>query len=157
MLKEGDDAPVFGLDSDNGEVVLLSNYRGSPVVVYFYPKDNTPGCTVEAVDFSEKKPEFDALGVKVIGISPDTVKSHTNFRNKHNLSIVLVADTEKKAANSYGVWVEKKNYGRTYMGIERTTFLLDADGKIANIWRKVRVKGHVDDVLAAAQNLVGGQ
>jgi peroxiredoxin Q/BCP len=157
MLKEGDDAPIFGLDSDNGEVVLLSNYRGSPVVVYFYPKDNTPGCTVEAVDFSEKKPEFDALGVKVIGISPDTVKSHTNFRNKHNLSIVLVADTEKKAANSYGVWVEKKNYGRTYMGIERTTFLLDADGKIANIWRKVRVKGHVDDVLAAAQNLVGGQ
>lgn len=150
-LNVGDNAPNFSLPRDGGEVVNLSDFSGKKLVVYFYPKDSTPGCTTEAIDFTNAKDDFAAAGTEIVGVSRDSLKRHENFINKQNLGIALLSDEEGKMTEDYGVWVEKKNYGRTYMGIERSTFLIDESGKITHVWRKVRVKGHVDAVLAAAK------
>ena len=152
-LAVGDAAPDFDLESDGGGRVSLSDLKGTPVVVYFYPKDNTPGCTKEAIAFTELNTEFDKLGVTIVGISPDSAKKHDNFIAKHNLAVRLGADTETKTAEAYGVWVEKSMYGKKYMGVERSTFLVNKDGMIAQIWRKVKVPGHADAVLEAASAL----
>ncbi|WP_040439933.1 thioredoxin-dependent thiol peroxidase [Roseibium aggregatum] len=152
-LAVGDVAPDFELEGDGGNKVSLSALKGKPVVVYFYPKDDTPGCTKEAIAFTEQADAFAKLGVTIIGLSPDTAAKHDKFIAKHNLAIRLGADTEKEAAEAYGVWVEKSMYGKTYMGVERSTFLVGPDGKIAQIWRKVKVPGHADAVLEAARAL----
>jgi thioredoxin-dependent peroxiredoxin len=152
-LTEGDDAPDFELARDGGGHIKLSDLRGRPVVVYFYPKDDTSSCTKQAIGFSESAEAFRAAGADIIGISPDGIKSHDKFRNKHGLTIILGADEEKQAIEAYGVWAEKQMYGRSYMGVERSTFLIDKGGKIARIWRGVRVPGHVAEVLAAVQAL----
>ncbi len=152
-LKIGDEAPQFSLPKDGGDVIRLADFTGRPVVVYFYPKDDTAGCTSEAIDFSRLKPEFDKAGAAVIGISPDSARKHDKFKAKHELSIALAADEERKAIEAYGVWVEKQMYGRSYMGVERATFLVGRDGRIAAIWRKVRVKGHAEAVLEAVRSL----
>ncbi|WP_298820458.1 thioredoxin-dependent thiol peroxidase [uncultured Roseibium sp.] len=149
-LTIGDAAPEFDLESDGGGRVSLSSLRGKPVVVYFYPKDNTPGCTKEAIAFSENMEAFKKLGITIVGISPDSAKKHDNFIAKHNLAVRLGADTDTQTAESYGVWVEKSMYGKKYMGVERATFLIDAEGKIAQIWRKVKVPGHAEAVFEAA-------
>ncbi len=148
----GDPAPDFTLPSDNGEI-SLSSLKGKPVVIYFYPKDDTSGCTKEAIAFSQLKPEFDKIGTRVIGLSPDSATKHAKFRKKHDLTVDLAADEDRVALEAYGVWVEKSLYGKAYMGIDRTTFLIGADGKIARIWKKVKVPGHVEAVLEAAQAL----
>jgi thioredoxin-dependent peroxiredoxin len=148
-LSIGDLAPDFDLPTDTGANIRLSALRGRPVVVYFYPKDDTSGCTKEAIAFTEMKPEFDARGAVVIGISPDNVKAHGKFRAKYQLAVELGADENKAALEAYGVWVQKSMYGRTYMGVERATYLVDAEGKIAAIWRKVKVPGHAEAVLKA--------
>ena len=153
MVDEGDKAPDFELESDSEGTIRLSALKGSPVVVYFYPKDDTSGCTKEAIAFTELAPEFAKLGVRIIGISPDTVKSHQKFKAKHNLNVELAADTEKTTAQAYGVWVSKSMYGRQYMGVERSTFLVDKDGKLAKVWRKVKVPGHAEAVLQSVQSL----
>ncbi|MEM9635216.1 MAG: thioredoxin-dependent thiol peroxidase [Pseudomonadota bacterium] len=152
-LAIGDKAPEFDLESDGGKRISLGELQGKPVVVYFYPKDNTPGCTKEAIAFSELIGEFEKLGVTIVGLSPDTAKKHDNFIAKHNLAVRLGADTEKQTAEAYGVWVEKSMYGKKYMGVERSTFLVDANGKIAQIWHKVKVPGHAEAVLEAAKAL----
>lgn len=152
-LAIGDSAPVFDLEGDGNGRIALDSLKGKPVVVYFYPKDNTPGCTEEAIAFSELIEEFQKLGVTIVGLSPDSAKKHDNFIAKHNLAVRLAADTDKEAAEAYGVWVEKSMYGKKYMGVERSTFLVDADGKIAQIWRKVKVPGHAEAVLEAARAL----
>lgn len=152
-ITEGSPAPDFTLPTDTGEPITLSALKGKPVVVYFYPKDDTSGCTKEAIGFSCLKPEFDALGVTVIGISPDSAKSHGKFREKYELAITLAADEEKSAIEAFGVWVEKSMYGKAYMGVDRSTFLIGRDGTIAKAWRKVKVPGHAEEVLAAAKAL----
>jgi len=149
----GNKAPDFDLPAAGMENVKLSALAGKPVVLFFYPKDDTSGCTAEAIDFTAALPDFEKLGVEVIGMSPDPVKKHDKFREKHGLETVLVADEEKQALSAYGVWVEKSMYGRKYMGVERSTFLIGADGRIVKAWRKVKVPGHVADVLAAAKEL----
>ncbi|WP_375704160.1 peroxiredoxin [Bartonella sp. AD328YNZD] len=143
-------APDFNLPRDGGEIVCLSDFKGKPVVLYFYPKDDTSGCTSEALDFTKLKTKFDEIGVVVIGISPDNVKKHDKFKVKHELDVILVSDEEKRTLEAYGVWVEKSMYGRKYMGVERSTFLIDAHGIITEEWRKVSVSGHAENVLAAA-------
>lgn len=153
MIEDGEKAPDFELPTDSGEQLELSRLQGKPVVLYFYPKDDTPGCTTEAKDFTRLAPAFREAGVEVIGLSPDSVASHQKFRRKYDLAVRLVADADKAVANAYGVWVEKSLYGRRFMGVERTTFLIDRSGRIARSWRKVRVPGHAEDVLAAAQAL----
>jgi peroxiredoxin Q/BCP len=153
MLNEGDKAPDFELPGDDGKTVKLSELKGKTVVVYFYPKDNTSGCTKQAINFSERLGDFIDAGVVVLGISPDPIKSHQNFREKHKLTIGLLSDENKDVISAYDAWGEKKNYGRTYMGIVRSTFLIDRKGKIARIWRKVKIPGHIDEVLAAAKKL----
>lgn len=153
MLHDGDVAPDFQLPTDDGDTLQLSALEGKPVVVYFYPKDDTPGCTTEAKDFSCLADAFAESGIVVIGISPDSVASHAKFRKKHNLSVKLCADTETSVATAYGVWVEKSMYGKSYMGVERATFLIDAQGRVAKSWRKVKVAGHAEAVLAAAKAL----
>lgn len=153
MVEEGKKAPDFKLPDETGATVQLSKLKGNPVVVYFYPKDDTSGCTQEAKDFSCLIDEFTAAGVTVIGISPDSAASHAKFKTKHELAVKLVADEDKKAAEAYGVWVEKSMYGKKYMGVERSTFLIDASGKVAKIWQKVKVPGHADEVLATAKAL----
>lgn len=153
MLKNGQIAPDFTLPRDGGSLVTLSDLRGQAVVLFFYPKDNTPGCTTESIAFTAMKPEFDAVNTTILGISKDSVASHDKFRTKHDLGVALVSDADGDLCERYGVWGEKNNYGRKYMGITRTTVLIDAEGKIARIWNKVRVKGHVEEVLAAAQAL----
>lgn len=150
---EGTVAPDFTLPRDGGGDVTLSALRPGKVVLYFYPKDDTPGCTLEAQDFTARKAEFDAAGTTVIGISKDSVTKHEKFCKKHGLSIVLASDEHGSTCEDYGVWVEKSMYGKTYLGIERTTFLIDGSGKIARVWPKVSVKGHADEVLAAAKAL----
>ncbi len=150
---EGDQAPDFSLPTDGGGSVILSALQGKPVVVYFYPKDDTSGCTKEAIGFTEAKADFDGLNTTIIGISPDSVAKHDKFIAKHNLAIQLAADEDKEAAQAFGVWVEKSMYGKKYMGVERSTFLIGTDGKIAKAWRKVKVPGHVDEVLAAVKAL----
>ncbi|RJF87018.1 thioredoxin-dependent thiol peroxidase [Oleomonas cavernae] len=150
-LSPGDAAPAFSLPANGGGKVKLSDLKGKKVVLYFYPKDDTTGCTREAIGFTEKIAAFEQAGAVVIGVSRDSVAAHDKFVKKHALSVTLAADEEGKVTEAYGVWVEKSMYGRKYMGIERATYLIDAKGKIANIWRKVSVNGHVDAVLAAVQ------
>jgi thioredoxin-dependent peroxiredoxin len=152
-LKEGDLAPDFDLPTDGGGQFKLSGQRGKAVVVYFYPKDDTSGCTLEAIDFSGRKAEFAKAGATIVGLSPDSVSDHDKFKAKHDLTIALAADEEKEAAEAYGVWVEKSMYGRKYMGVDRSTFLIDKKGNLARIWRKVKVEGHVQEVLDAAKAL----
>lgn len=149
----GKKAPAFDLETDGGGRVRLSDFAGRKVVVYFYPSDGSETCTREAVDFSNAAKAFAAAGTAIIGISPDSVKSHDKFKAKHDLGFVLAADPDHKAIDAYGVWVEKSMYGRTFMGVERSTFLIAPDGRIAEAWRKVRLAGHVEAVLAAARAL----
>ncbi len=151
MLEIGDIAPDFTLPTDGSGELTLSGIRGQQVVLYFYPKDDTSGCTKEACDFREKIQEFEKVGVVVLGLSPDSVQRHNKFKAKYDLPFSLIADEEKVALEAYGVWVEKSMYGRKYMGVERSTFLIDAEGRIKASWRKVKVPGHVDAVLSAAQ------
>jgi peroxiredoxin Q/BCP len=150
-LSKGDKAPEFKLSADGGATLSLKALKGQPFVLFFYPKDDTSGCTKEAIGFSEDLPKFRKLGVAVIGVSKDSVESHDKFKAKHKLKIPLASDPEVKTATAYGVWVEKSMYGRKYMGMERATFLIDAKGAIREIWRKVKVPGHVEAVLAAAK------
>jgi peroxiredoxin Q/BCP len=150
MLDIGDMAPDFTLPRDGGTLVTLSSLRPGRVVVYFYPKDDTSGCTIEAKDFTTMAADFAAAGVTVIGISKDSVKSHDKFVAKHGLSVILGADESGKTVEDYGVWVEKQMYGKTYMGIERATFLIGGNGQVQQVWRKVKTKGHAEAVLAAA-------
>ena len=152
-IKTGDKAPGFSLATDSGGKVSLSSLKGQPFVLYFYPKDDTTGCTNEALAFSENLKKFERLGVNVVGISKDSVASHDRFKTKYKLKLTLASDPEVEAAQAYGVWGEKTLYGRKYMGVERATFLVDAKGRIREIWRKVRVPGHVEAVLAAAKSL----
>ncbi|MCA1442380.1 peroxiredoxin [Ensifer sp. IC4062] len=152
-LGPGDVAPDFELPRDGGGSISLSALRGKPVVLFFYPKDDTKACTEEAISFSGLAAEFEAAGVALIGLSPNSVKQHDRFAKKHNLTVALAADDEKNVVNAYGVWVEKSLYGRKYMGVERTTFLINADGTINRVWEKVRVAGHASEVLAAAKTL----
>ncbi len=152
-LMEGQPAPGFEMPTDGGGEISLSALSGKIVVLYFYPKDSTPGCTNEAIDFSALASEFDAANAVVIGVSRDSVKRHDNFKAKNDLKVVLGADLDGRVTEDYGVWVEKSMYGRKYMGIERATFLIDSEGKIQRIWRKVKVKGHAAEVLDAAQAL----
>lgn len=153
MIYEGKKAPDFVLPDDNGGEVRLSKLKGRPVVLYFYPKDGTSGCTQEAKDFSCLAGEFAAAGAELIGISPDGLKSHQKFKTKHDLALRLLSDEEKTVATAYGVWVEKSMYGRKYMGVERSTFLIDKSGKVARSWRKVRIPGHAEEVLEAVRTL----
>lgn len=152
-LNVGDKAPDFALARDGGGTLSLSDLQGTPFVLYFYPKDDTAGCTREAIDFSALKPDFEKLGVRVIGVSPDSVKRHDKFKSRHELSIELLSDEEKTILEAYGVWKEKSMYGRKFMGVERTTFLIDSEAKIASIWNKVKVANHAAEVLAAARQL----
>ncbi|MCM2292776.1 thioredoxin-dependent thiol peroxidase [Allorhizobium sp. BGMRC 0089] len=152
-LSIGATAPDFTLPRDGGGDVSLAAFKGKPVVVYFYPKDDTSGCTTEAKSFTELLPEFEKAGAAVIGISPDPVKSHDKFVAKHGLGVILGADEDKSVVEAYGVWKEKSMYGKTYMGVERSTFLIDKDGKIAALWPKVKVAGHAEAVLKAVQEL----
>ena len=150
-LKIGDPAPSFACPANGGQTVSLSDFAKRKLVIYFYPKDNTPGCTTEAIDFTAAVKDFDKANTSIVGVSADSVKKHENFIEKHNLGITLLADEGKDMLNAYGVWVQKKMYGREFMGIERATYLIGSDGKIEQIWRKVKVKGHVEAVLAAAR------
>ena len=149
MPAEGDPAPDFTLNSDSGEQVRLSDLRGKPVVLYFYPKDDTPGCTKQACGIRDAWGEFERAGAIVLGVSPDNERSHVKFKEKYELPFALLADTEHATAEDYGVWVEKSYAGKKYMGVERSTFVIDADGKIAKELRKVKPDTHADDVLAA--------
>ena len=151
-MKEGEKAPEFESSDQNGNVIKLSNFKGSKVILYFYPKDDTTGCTKEACDFREAYSAFQKLGVEVIGVSPDPVKKHDKFKAKYDLPFPLLSDEEKTVVSEYGVWVEKSMYGRKYMGVERSTFLIGADGKVKAAWRKVKVPGHVDAVMKALQD-----
>jgi peroxiredoxin Q/BCP len=149
-LKIGDPAPSFTCPANGGQTVSLSDFANRKLVIYFYPKDNTPGCTTEAIDFTAAVKDFDKANTSIVGVSADSVKKHENFIEKYNLGITLLADEGQDMLNAYGVWVQKKMYGREFMGIERATYLIGSDGKIEQIWRKVKVKGHVEAVLAAA-------
>ncbi|QIE55349.1 peroxiredoxin [Pikeienuella piscinae] len=150
--KPGDAAPAFTLPAPGGEVALGAG-TGGKTVLYFYPRDDTPGCTTEALDFTTEAAAFAAAGVTVIGVSKDSVQKHEKFIAKHGLGVVLASDEHGTTAENYGVWVEKNMYGKVHMGVERATFLIDAAGVVRQVWRKVKVKGHVADVLRAAQAL----
>jgi peroxiredoxin Q/BCP len=152
-LAAGDKAPAFDLAKDGGGRVSLASLKGKKIVLYFYPKDDTTGCTQEAIDFNALRGDFRKAGAEIVGVSPDSCASHDKFKNKHDLDLTLLSDESKGMLESYGVWKEKSMYGRTYMGVERTTFLIGPDGKIARVWNKVKVPGHAKDVLAAAQSL----
>lgn len=152
-LEAGDKAPSFKIATDEGETLSASGLKGAPYVVYFYPKDDTSGCTKEAIGFTEALKKFEKAGVRVIGVSKDSIESHAKFRKKHKLKIALGADTDVKMAKDWGVWGEKILYGRKYMGMERATFLVNAKGVIAQAWRKVKIPGHVEAVLEAAKAL----
>jgi thioredoxin-dependent peroxiredoxin len=147
VVEEGAPAPDFELQSDEGETVTLSALRGKPVVLYFYPKDDTPGCTTEACEFRDAYDRFRNQGVEILGVSPDTEASHQKFKSKYELPFTLLADPDHRAAEAFGVWKEKRNYGKTYMGIERSTFVIDADGKVAKAMRGIRPAGHAAQVL----------
>lgn len=149
MLEPGDTAPDFTLDDQFGNLVTLSDLRGQTVVLYFYPRANTPGCTTQACGVRDHRADYEGAGAKVIGVSPDDVKAVTKFAGKFDLEFTLLADPDHAVAESYGTWVEKSMYGKTYMGMERSTFVIDADGKVAKIMRKVKPADHADDVLAA--------
>ena len=149
MIEEGKPAPDFTLAADDGTTVKLSELRGKPVVLYFYPKDDTPGCTTQACGIRDSWQEFAERGAVVLGVSPDTPESHVRFRDKYGLPFTLLADPEHEVAERYGVWVEKKNYGKTYWGIERSTFVIDEDGNVSRVMRRVKPDAHAVDVLAA--------
>lgn len=153
MITTGQTAPDFTLPRDGGTTITLSALRPGKVVLYFYPKDDTPGCTLEAQDFTARLADFTAAGATVIGLSKDSVKAHDKFCKKHGLSIVLASDEGGTTCEDYGVWLEKSMYGKIYMGIERTTVLIDSAGVVAQVWNKVSVKGHADEVLAAVRAL----
>tara|TARA_R110000868_G_scaffold266274_1_gene525217 strand:- start:99620 stop:100189 length:570 start_codon:yes stop_codon:yes gene_type:complete len=150
-LEVGDKAPDFELPTDGGGSVKLSDLKGKPVVIYFYPKDMTPGCTTESCEFRDAEPDFSAINAQIIGISKDSATRHDKFKAKHDLNFILASDENATTCEDYGTWVEKNMYGKKYMGIERTTLVIDGDGVIRHIWRKVKVKGHVADVLAAVK------
>jgi len=155
MLEVGNKAPDFCLPNQDSEEICIRDFQGSWVVLYFYPKDNTPGCTTEALDFTALKSEFEKMGATIFGVSPDSIKRHCNFIAKKELKIALLSDEDKEAAKAYGVWQLKKLYGKEYMGIVRSTFLINPDGEIAYIWPKVKVKGHAQEVLEKLQELKG--
>lgn len=142
MVSRGDIAPDFTLPADDGSSVSLSDFRGRRLLLYFYPRDDTSGCTAQACELRDDLPAFSALGVDVVGVSPDSVASHAKFKSKYDLNFPLLADEDHTVAEAYGVWKEKSMYGRTYMGIERSTFLIDAEGRIEEAWRKVKARGH---------------
>lgn len=152
-LEIGAPAPAFTLPASGGETVALSDLRGRKVVLYFYPKDDTPGCTKEAIGFTEAQAEFEKTDCVVLGLSKDTVAKHDKFVAKHELGITLLSDAEAETVEAYGAWVEKAMYGKKYMGIDRSTYLIDRNGNLARIWRKVKVPGHVEEVLEAAKDL----
>ena len=145
-LIEGKQAPDFSLVNEKGEIVHLKDFRGQFIILYFYPKDMTPGCTTEACDFRDKHEDFSHLNAVILGVSPDDVKKHTKFIDKHGLPFSLLVDEDHAVAEAYGVWVLKKMYGREYMGIERATFLINGEGNLIKQWRKVRVKNHIEEV-----------
>lgn len=149
----GDKAPAFSLPTDGGDPATLSALKGKSVVLYFYPRDDTPGCTTEAIDFSALIKDFDEAGAVVIGVSKDSVAKHGKFREKHELKVILGSDADGAIIAAYGAWVEKSMYGKKYMGIDRSTILIDGKGIIRQIWRKVKIKGHADEVLAAVKAL----
>ncbi|MGP9821476.1 peroxiredoxin [Salinarimonas sp. NSM] len=149
----GDPAPAFTLPADGGRTVSLTDLKGKAVVLYFYPKDDTSGCTKEAQAFNGMRDAFAAARAVIVGVSPDSVKSHDKFKAKYELGFDLLADEEKGMLEAYGVWVEKSMYGKKYMGVERTTVLIDAEGRVAKVWPKVKVPGHAEEVLAAVQAL----
>lgn len=153
MIEAGKKAPAFSLKNQDGNTVKLSDYAGRPVVLYFYPKDDTPGCTTEACDFRDQHKALEKAGAVVIGVSPDNEARHAKFTAKHKLPFTLLADVEHAVAEKYGAWGEKTLYGKKFMGIIRSTFLIGADGKVAKVWPKVKVAGHVDEVLAAVKEL----
>lgn len=153
MIEHGSEAPDFTLPRDGGEEVTLSALRPKAVVLYFYPKDDTSGCTKEAIAFTEHLAEFDAAGAVVLGVSKDTVAKHEKFRDKHELGVALLSDADSDVCERYGVWVEKSMYGKKYMGIERATFLIGGDGTVAQVWRKVKVAGHAEAVVEAVKAL----
>ena len=152
-IEAGTRAPAFTLTADDGTKVRLAELKGSPVVLYFYPQDDTPGCTREACAFRDAQAQLKKLGVKLLGISPDSVESHARFRDKFQLNFPLLADVGHNVAEKYGAWREKNMYGKKLMGIQRSTFLIDAAGKVAKVWKRVQVDGHDEQVLAAAQQL----
>lgn len=152
-IKAGDKAPPFTLPTDGGGKASLAELKGKTVVLYFYPKNDTSGCTAEAIAFSKDAKAFRAAGAVVVGVSKDSPASHDKFKTKHKLAVTLAADEDIAVANRYGVWVEKSMYGRRYMGMERATFLIDGQGRVRRIWRKVKVPGHSADVLAAIREL----
>lgn len=153
MPEIGQKAPDFNLPDETGNKVSMSDFKGKNIVLYFYPKDNTPGCTKESIGFSQLKGKFEDLDTIILGASKDSVKMHQNFIKKQNLTIKLLVDENGTLCEDYGVWVQKKLYGREYMGIERATFLIGKDGLIKNIWRNVKVDGHVEEVLDAVKDL----
>ncbi|MEM7300282.1 MAG: thioredoxin-dependent thiol peroxidase [Pseudomonadota bacterium] len=152
MINEGDTPKNTSLPTDGDGTFSISSYAGKTLVLFFYPKDDTPGCTTEATEFSAKQEEFRALGAVIVGVSPDPVKKHDKFKAKHGLTVTLASDEDHQLLNEFGVWVEKSMYGKKYMGVERSTFVIDASGKVEKVWRKVKVKGHVDAVLEHLQN-----
>lgn len=153
MPAEGSKAPAIELNASVGKKVKLSDFKGKPVVVYFYPKDDTPGCTVEAKGFQAHFADFRKAGAEILGISPDGVESHCKFAKKYGLQFTLLADEDHNVAEKYGVWVEKSMYGKKYMGVQRATFLVDAEGKLARVWPKVKPDGHATEVLEAIRSL----
>ena len=153
MIKIGDFAPDVCLPNQDGEEVCLKDYKGKWIILYFYPKDNTSGCTLEAKDFTSSAPEFEKLGAVVLGVSPDSTTSHQKFFTKHELGINLLSDTEHKTLGDYGAWGKKKMYGREFFGVVRSTYLINPKGKVEYVWPKVKVKGHIDDVLAKLKEL----
>ncbi|RKF16874.1 peroxiredoxin [Roseovarius spongiae] len=153
MPQISDIAPDFTLPRDGGGEIRLSALRPAPVVLFFYPRDDTSGCTREALEFTALLPEFEAAGALVLGISADSVAKHDKFKAKHGLAMPLLSDADAKTCEAYGVWVEKKMYGKTFHGIERSTFLIDGDGRIARVWRKVKVPGHAEEALEAVRAL----
>ena len=149
QLNIGDKAPEFRLPADNGQEISTTGLKGRMSILYFYPKDNTPGCTAQACGFRDNLDDFNQLKANIVGISKDSIKKHENFKAKHGLNFPLASDENSDVCERYGVWKEKSMYGKTFMGIERTTFLLDEDGHIVQIWRKVKVKDHIDDLHSA--------
>ncbi len=152
-VSEGDKAPAFEMATDGGGTVSLKDLKGKPVVLYFYPKDNTPGCTKEACAFRDLMPDFSGIDAAIVGVSKDSVKKHDNFKAKYELPFTLASDEDGTVCEAYGTWVQKKLYGREYMGIDRATFLIDGKGVVRKIWRKVKVAGHAEEVLESAKSL----
>lgn len=152
-IEVGKKAPAFTLKDDSGKSVRLSDLKGTPVVLYFYPRDDTPGCTKEACAFRDRSDEIKSLGVRVLGVSPDSVESHQKFRDKYSLNFPLLADPEHKVAEKYGAWREKNMYGKKSMGVQRSTYLIDAEGKVTKVWKRVQVAGHDQAVIDAVQAL----